>query len=84
MADMSASDGLDGLRIVSDGTAEGTHVYLDDAEIHEITNVTWNFSPSQRKTFVTLEISNVMLDTRTVASPETRAALQAMTGPGVR
>lgn len=71
---------MDGLRIVSDGTTEGTHVYLDDAEVHDVTNVTWMFSPKQRKTTVTLEISNVQLDAITQASPATREALQQMQG----
>lgn len=68
----------DGLRIVSDGTAENTHVYLDDAEVHDVTNVTWNFSPSKRKTYITLEISNVKIDATSHASADTRAALEAM------
>jgi len=53
---------MDGLRIVSDGTVEGTQVTLDGEEVRDVTAVTWHFSPKHRKTTVTLEISNVTLD----------------------
>jgi hypothetical protein len=68
----------EGLRIVSDGTREGTHVFLDDAEVHDVTAVTWNFSPKARKTTVTLEISNVGMDSLTHASPDLRDQVTAM------
>lgn len=69
---------MDGLRIVSDGTVEGTRVFLDEDEVHDVTAVTWHFSPKQHKTTVTLEISNVSLDTITAVSGEERDQIAAM------
>lgn len=71
---------MEGLRIVSDGTAEGTHVYLDDTEVRDVTNVTWNFSPRNRKTYVTLEISNVAMESVSEVQPQTRNAIEVMQG----
>lgn len=72
-------DAGSGLRIESDGTTEGTHVFLDDVEVQRVTNVTWTFSPSKRKTLVTLEISNVAIMAAAEPSEATRAALRAIT-----
>lgn len=71
---------MEGLRIVSDGTAEGTHVYLDDTEVRDVTNVTWNFSPRNRKTYVTLEISNVAMEAVSDIEAQTRSAIEVMQG----
>lgn len=67
-----------GVRIISDGTAEGTHVYVDGKEVHDVTNVTWVFSPDKRKTQVTLEISNVAIDAASEISPEARAVVDSL------
>lgn len=68
---------MDGLRIVSDGTTEGTYIYLDGEEVHDVTAVTWHFSPKHRKTTVTLEISNVTMDTIHSVPQENREQLAA-------
>jgi 3-phenylpropionate/cinnamic acid dioxygenase small subunit len=69
---------MDGLRIVSDGTTEGTHVYLDDREVREITGVTWKFSPKSRKSQVVIEISNVQIDAQSELSPAVRHAIESL------
>lgn len=69
---------MEGLRIVSDGTAEGTHVYLDDKEVQEITGLTWTFSPRNKSATVVIEISNVQIDTRADVSAEAREAIRAL------
>lgn len=69
---------MDGLRIVSDGTTEGTRVYLDNREVHEITGVTWKFSPKARTSQVVIEISNVEIDAQSELSPEARRAIESL------
>lgn len=66
---------MDGLRIISDGTVEGTQVTLDGEEVRDVTAVSWHFSPKQRKTTVTLEISNVKLDAMHSMSEDDRSSL---------
>lgn len=68
---------MDGLRIISDGTVEGTQVTLDGEEVRDVTAVTWHFSPSHRKTTVTLEISNVKMDAMHAVSERDRSSLAA-------
>jgi hypothetical protein len=65
------------LRIISDGTVEGTQVTLDGEEVRDVTAVSWHFSPKQRKTTVTLEISNVKLDAMQAVSDGDRSSLTA-------
>lgn len=69
---------MEGMRIVSDGTTEGTHVFLDDKEVQEITGLTWTFSPRNKSATVVIEISNVQIDAHSEVSEDVRRTVQAL------
>jgi hypothetical protein len=66
------------LRIVSDGTKEGTHVLVDGRELKGVTNVEWKMNTRKRSATVILEMQDVALDTNQSVPDEVAEALRTL------
>lgn len=64
-----------GLRIVSDGTAEGTHVLMDGVELKGVTDVEWKINTKTRNATVLLTLRGVQMDVDAAMPPEVAEAL---------
>lgn len=76
---MSATEELvDGVQIISDGTAEGTKVLLDGRPVRGVTAARWEISPKSRSATLTLVLTDVHIDAAAEVSPELRHQLAGL------
>jgi hypothetical protein len=63
----------EGVRVISDGTQEGTHVYLDGVPLKGVTEVVWKMNRRERTAQVTIELKDVHADVA-AGAPQFRTA----------
>jgi hypothetical protein len=67
----------EGIQIISDGTAEGTHVLLDGYEVRGVTEANWRFNARERRATLVLELADITVDVNAPVDPELRQVLAA-------
>ena len=67
----------DGVRLVSDGTREGTQVLLDGKPLLGVTEVVWRMNRRERTAQITIELKDVRVDVAHAIEDTQRDALKA-------
>jgi len=67
----------DGVRLVSDGTREGTQVLLDGKPLLGVTEVVWRMNRRERTAQITIELKDVRVDVAHAIEDTQRDALNA-------
>lgn len=76
--DAVAEQDRNAVSIVSDGTEEGTVVYIGGQKVAGLVSVRWELKPSTNKARVVLEIDGAHLDAQQVESAEIRRAVASV------
>lgn len=82
MDEMNAAD-PNAVSIVSDGTEEGTAVYIGGKKISGVISVRWELRPTSKKARVILEIDGATIDANQSESYEIRQAVRSVQQPGI-